>query len=91
MAEIDGVSATVEIGYTQPFERWTFTGTAIGQIGFRNNKPAPAGVTPDKAFKKGAYSEVKWPFSDAAPSAAAFCSPPRLIRTEDLIIVSSDF
>ena len=61
-AEADGVVASSEIGYTQPFERWTLTGTAIGQIGFRKNKTAPAGVKPDNAFDSGAYGEGKFAF-----------------------------
>jgi hypothetical protein len=61
-AEADGVSVSREIGYTQPFERWLFTGTAIGQIGFRKNKAAPAGVDTDDAFDSGGYGEGKLAF-----------------------------
>jgi hypothetical protein len=39
-----------------------FTGTAIGQIGFRKNKPAPADTDPDDAFDAGGYSEGKLAF-----------------------------
>lgn len=62
VAESDGVSQELEIAYTQPHERWSFTGTAIGQIGLRTNKAAPAGVNADDAFSSGLYSEGKAAF-----------------------------
>ena len=62
VAESDGVSQEIEIAYTQPTQRWTFTGTAIGQIGLRTNRAAPDDVNADNTFDSGRYHEGKAAF-----------------------------
>lgn len=61
-AAVNDVSVETLIAYTQPFEPWTLTGTATGQIGIRGNKNPPTGVNPGDAYKKGAYAEGKLAF-----------------------------
>ncbi|HPU84915.1 MAG TPA: OmpA family protein [Candidatus Latescibacteria bacterium] len=61
-ANASNVVARATLNYTVPYERFTLVGLASGQVGWKTNAAAPAGINFGEDFEKGAYGKGKVAF-----------------------------